>query len=67
MRIIYTLGLLIGVPFAVMLLVCVMAALDDWMTKRFGKPPLWLGVIGVACILWPLVRLAWEQAGKWVK
>jgi branched-subunit amino acid ABC-type transport system permease component len=66
MRILYTLSLLIGIPVAVTAALFLAVTFEDFMTRRFGKPPAWVAIIGIACWLFVFVRLAWDQAGKWV-
>ena len=37
---------------------------DDFMTRHFGKLPIWFVVIELAAGLVFFVKLAWEKAGK---
>lgn len=67
MRIIYTLGLLIGVPLALGVGCILSAMFEDRMIARFGKPPIWLVLINVAIWVAIFAQIAWEQAGKWAK
>lgn len=67
MRIVYTVGLILGVP---LLVICWMMAcvwIDDALRKHFGKPPLTLLIIPLGLIAFFLIKAAWDQAGKWVR
>lgn len=67
MRILYTIGLLIGVPLAFVAFIFIAIWFEDFMRKRFGKPPIALIILNVVCWIYVFARIAWEQAGKWVK
>ena len=67
MRIALTLGILIAMPVAFIVLLWIMTELNDWLDKVFGKPPIPVVVAGVLCWIYVFVVLAWEQAGRWIK
>ncbi len=66
MRILYTIILLIVVPLIFLSAMFIAVAFEDFLTRKFGKPPAWIAIVGILCWLSIFVRIAWDQAGKLV-
>lgn len=64
MRLLYTIGLLIGVPLAFIVALVLSVSFEDFMERHFGKPPLVLVIISGAAWVFFFAKMAWEKAGS---